>query len=119
LKRRDFLQKMRNRRRRDQLELREPERRRSDWRTLRVDLPAADADATDQAIPIGTLQLRPAGVRLEASESCWVRGYRFWRAENGEAKAELQFRPTEGTETAPPGATALEPGEIWDPTSED
>ena len=118
MKRRDFLQKMRSRRRGDRLEPREPERRRSDWRTLRLELPEGEGATAVQEIPVGTLLQRPDGVRLEAAQRCWVRGYRFWRSEQGAPRAELQFRAAAEAEAPPPGATALAPGDVWEPGRE-
>lgn len=118
MKRKDFLRKMRGRRRGDkELEKREPERRRAaDWRTLRVDLPSsADGEPQSQELPVGVLQLLPEGIQLEATAPCWVRGYRLYEAEEGLLRAEFQYRPVEPGSTAPPGATALESGEAWTP----
>lgn len=117
MKRKDFLNKMRNRRRGDALELREPERRRAiDWRTLRVELPAAGEIL--QQLPVGEVILTPDGLALRASEPCWVRGYRMWLSDDGGARAECQYRPAETGEAAPPGAAALAVGETWTPDAE-
>lgn len=115
MKRKDFLRRMRNRRRRDELELREPGRRAIDWRTLRVELPS-DADCSgQQTLSIGTLDLLPAGIRLHATETCWVRGYRVWRDDEGQGRAEFQYRPVTADSEPPPGATALGADEEWAP----
>jgi hypothetical protein len=118
MKRRDFLTRMRNRRRGDQLDLREPEARRAtDWRTLRVELPAvADDDATTP-IAVGSVDLLSDGIRLEPSGPCWVRGYRMWHDEDGTARAEFQYRPVDAGAVPPPGAVALGAGETWQPAS--
>jgi len=114
MKRKDFLQRVRNRRRDDQLELREPERRRAtDWRTLRVDLP--DSGERTQELPVGPVTLAPTGLRLDATRPCWVRGYRMWTAEDGQARAELQYKLLDEPAPAPPGSTALDSGESWRP----
>lgn len=114
MKRKDFLRKMRSRRRGDQLELREPEQRRAiDWRTLRVDLPAEGE--TQQSLVIGTLNLTPKGIRLSATRACWVRGYRAWRTDAGEDKAEFQYRAVAEGSPPPPGTVALQEGEVWSP----
>ena len=114
MKRKDFLRKMRSRRRHDQLELREPEQRRAiDWRTLRVDLPP-EGEA-EQTLVVGTLTLTPKGLRLSATQACWVRGYRAWRTDAGEGKAEFQYRAVAEGTPPPPGTMALQAGEIWEP----
>lgn len=119
MKRKDFLQKMRSRRRRDQLELRETEQRRAaDWRTLRVDLPGEGESAEPHELPVGPVQLLPTGVRLEATEPCWVRGYRMWVTDNGRPRAEFQYRAVDEPGSPPPGATALAEGEIWEPAAD-
>ena len=116
MKRKDFLRKMRNRRRRDELELREPERRRAiDWRTLRVELPEAGAAGAEQPLSVGVVELLPDGIRLRPERPCWVRGYRLWHDDVGQARAEFQYRPVEEDAAAPPGATALKAGEAWQP----
>lgn len=118
MKRKDFLNKMRSRRRGDQLELREPERRRAiDWRTLRVELPEVGEDR--RALPVGEVLLSPEGVTLLASEPCWVRGYRMWHTDSGEGRAEFQYRPAEAGDEAPPGAAALHAGDTWQPETQD
>lgn len=120
MKRKDFLRTMRNRRRRDQLELREPERRRAaDWRTLRVDLPADGEEAAAQTIQVGSVHLLPAGVRLEATETCWVRGYRVWETDDGQRRAEFQYRSVEEPGAPPPGSSAVNAGESWEPPADD
>lgn len=114
MKRKDFLNKMRNRRRGDQLELREPERRRAiDWRTLRVELPASGESR--QQLPVGEVTVFPQGIAVHAGEPCWVRGFRMWLTASGDGRAEFQYRPAEPDEAAPPGATALAAGDIWTP----
>lgn len=114
MKRKDFLQKMRNRRRGDQLEPRETVRRRAaDWRTLRVDLPGDEAGAHE--IAVGEVVLLPTGVRLQATEPCWVRGYRMWTTDDGQGRAEFQYRQLEEPGPPPPGAAALSPGDVWEP----
>lgn len=117
MKRKDFLRKMRERRRGDkELERREPERRRAvDWRTLRVELPDAETDGTEsQELPVGVLRLLTDGIQLEASDPCWVRGYRAFE-EDGGLRAEFQYRPVDPDADPPPGATALRSGEVWTP----
>ena len=118
MKRKDFLRKMRGRRRGGSIEERQPERRRAvDWRTLRVDLPQPDDPLpTPEDTPVGTLHLSPGGIRLEATQSCWVRGYRLWESE-GTLRAEFQYRPVDSASEPPPGSTALAPGEAWQPPS--
>lgn len=119
MKRKDFLRTMRNRRRRDALELREPERRRAaDWRTLRVELPDATAEPGEHAIQVGTVDLLPTGVRLLADQDCWVRGYRFFRTDEGQARAEFQYRAVDEPGTPPPGSTAVAAGETWEPAGD-
>lgn len=119
MKRKDFLRNMRNRRRGDELELREPERRRIyDWRTLRVDLPAEGEDADPHELPVGSVQRLPDGVILEASEYCWVRGYRLWHADDGQARAEFQYRPVREPRTPPPGAIAVKADSTWEPEAD-
>lgn len=116
MKRKDFLRRMRNRRRGDQVELREPEQRRKiDWRTLRVDLPAQGS--AQQAIAVGNVELVASGVRLTPEQPCWVRGYRYWTEEDGRARAEFQYRPDPDESAAPPGAMSLTVGEVWEPAA--
>ena len=116
MKRKDFLRQMRNRRRGDQLELREPEQRRAiDWRTLRFGLPA-EAEV-EQTLPIGTITLHPGGIRLSAARACWVRGYRLWESDAGEGRAELQYRLTDEGDAPPTGTVALAAGDVWEPSS--
>lgn len=116
MKRKDFLRKMRQRRRHDQeLEKREPERRRrADWRTVHLDLPP-EGDTAEQPTAVGIIELRPDGIRLRPQEPCWVRGYRRWRGDEGEGKAEFQYRIVEEGAEPPPGAVALDEGEPWEP----
>lgn len=118
MKRKDFLRKMKDRRRGGGVEERQPEKRRKvDWRTLRVDLPAAaGALPESEPLPVGALSLLPGGVRLEASRPCWVRGYRRFEAD-GMPRAEFQYRPAEPDSEPPPGSTGLQAGEIWEPES--
>ena len=118
MKRKDFLRKMKDRRRGGTLEERQPEKRRKvDWRTLRVDLPAPDEEApAAESMPVGTLHRLSSGVRLEASNTCWVRGYRQFDAD-GTARAEFQYRPAGAASDAPPGSVGLEAGESWEPES--
>ena len=80
MKRKDFLHKMKDRRRGGTLEERQPEKRRKvDWRTVREDLPfAGEEPPAPRSMPVGELRLLPGGVRLEASSACWVRGYRLY-----------------------------------------
>ncbi len=116
MKRKDFLRRMRSRRRRDELELREPERRRAiDWRTLRVELPADGDPSGQQALSIGTIDLLADGIRLLPTDPCWVRGYRVWRDSDDQGRAEFQYRPVAADSEPPPGATALRAGEVWTP----
>jgi hypothetical protein len=116
MKRKDFLTRMRNRRRGDQLELREPERRRAiDWRTLRVELPPDGGPEGSQEIALGQLTLLSTGVRLQPNQPCWVRGYRKWTDDDGLGRAEFQYRPVEGDSNPPPGATAVAAEEVWQP----
>ena len=116
MKRKDFLRKMKDRRRGGTLEERQPEKRRKvDWRTLRVDLPGPkDKLPAAEPMPVGTLHRMPTGIRLEASSICWVRGYRQYEVV-GAARAELQYRPVEIGSEAPPGSVSLKPGENWEP----
>jgi len=115
MKRKDFLARMRNRRRGDQLELRTPEKRRAiDWRTLRVELPAADDAAATMDMAIGSVRLLIDGIRLRPNQPCWVRGYRIWN--DGETdRAEFQYRLAEEGAVPPPGATAIDTDEVWQP----
>ena len=118
MKRKDFLRKMKDRRRGGTFEARQPEKRRKvDWRTLRVDLPA-DGDELPAAeeIPVGSLLRLPTGIRLEATGPCWVRGYRLFQADE-RMRAEFQYRPTGESSEAPPGSVALKAGESWEPES--
>jgi len=116
VKRKDFLRKMKDRRRGGTLEERQPEKRRKvDWRTLRENLPAEGAEPpAPRAMPVGELHVLPGGVRLEASAACWVRGYRLYEAGEG-LRAEFQYRPAEADSEPPPGAVGLQPGESWEP----
>jgi hypothetical protein len=116
MKRKDFLRKMKDRRRGGTLEERQPEKRRKvDWRTIREDLPGdGDPSPPPREMPVGELHLLPTGVRLQATAPCWVRGYRLYDAE-GVKRAEFQYRPAETDSEAPPGAVALAPGESWEP----
>ena len=118
MKRKDFLRKMKDRRRGGAVEERQPEKRRKvDWRTLRVDLPVSgETPTTSDNLPVGDLFLLPGGVRLEASRPCWVRGYRRFDAE-GTLRAEFQYRPAEPGSEPPPGSIGLQAGEIWEPES--
>jgi len=118
MKRKDFLRKMRDRRRGGEIEERQPEKRRAvDWRTLRVDLALSEAqEAAPEETAVGLLHALTDGVRLEATHPCWVRGYRVYEAE-GTKRAEFQYRPVEGGSDPPPGSTALETGDIWQPES--
>lgn len=116
MKRKDFLRKMRKRRRGDEIEKREPgKHRKVDWRTLRVDLPGPDEDSEAESLPVGELHKLSGGIRLEASAPCWVRGYRFWTDDDGIARAEFQYRPVEAESEPPPGSTALASGDTWEP----
>lgn len=115
MKRKDFLRKMRNRRF-GEVQEREPERRRAvDWRTVRLELPDADGDPSQESTPAGPVALLATGIRLTAEHPCWVRGYRLWDAESGGRRAEFQYRPNEDGDPAPPGAEALETGSVWAP----
>jgi hypothetical protein len=117
MKRKDFLRKMRNRRRgAAPIEERRPERRRAtDWRTLRFELPQPDDAARSETTPVGGIELVHEGARLTATSSCWVRGYRRWRTDEGETRAEFQYRPASDEEAPPAGSTALAVGERWEP----
>lgn len=118
MKRKDFLRRMRSRRRQDPgIQEREPERRRAtDWRTLRLELPQnGEARVEHTDILIGKVQVSSGGIVLKASSPCWVRGYRRYTADSGLACAEFQYRPLNEPAEPPPGATALEPGERWQP----
>ena len=116
MQRKDFLRKMKDRRRGGTLEERQPEKRRKvDWRSLRVDLPGpGDELPGAEAMPVGFLHRMPTGIRLEASSICWGRGYRRYQVE-GAARAEFQYRPAEIDSEAPPGSVSLQPGENWEP----
>jgi len=116
MKRKDFLTRMRNRRRGDQLELRAPEKRRAiDWRTLRVELPAAGDEAITQELAVGAVELLAAGIRLRPTQACWVRGYRMWKDDSDVSRAEFQYRPVDEGAAPPPGATAVSADEVWEP----
>ncbi|MGD8331067.1 MAG: hypothetical protein PVJ49_16675 [Acidobacteriota bacterium] len=116
MKRKDFLRKMKDRRRGGTLEERQPEKRRKvDWRTIREDLPAEGQEAPEPVtMPVGELHLLPGGVRLEASHACWVRGYRLYEADGG-LRAEFQYRPADPGAEPPPGSVGLAAGESWEP----
>lgn len=116
MKRKDFLRKMKDRRRGGTLEERQPEKRRKvDWRTLRVHLPGPEEKLpAAEPMPVGALHRMPKGIRLEASSTCWVRGYRRYEVE-GVPRAEFQYRPVEIDSEAPPGSVSLKPGESWEP----
>jgi len=118
VKRKDFLRKMKDRRRGGTLEERQPDKRRMvDWRTLRVDLPeAGDVPPNPEETPVGELFRLPGGVRLEAARPCWVRGYRLFEAE-GTHRAEFQYRPVDPDSEPPPGSTGLNAGDHWNPES--
>ena len=76
MKRKDFLRKMKDRRRGGAIEERQPEKRRQvDWRTLRVDLPAEGAELPSaEEIPVGALLRLATGVRLEVKQlDSWPR----------------------------------------------
>lgn len=115
MKRKDFLARMRNRRRGDRLELRAPEKRRAiDWRTLRVELPAVDDDATGMDVAVGSMELLADGIRLRPNQPCWVRGYRKWN-DGDVGRAEFQYRLVDEGATPPPGAKAIAKDEVWEP----
>ena len=116
MKRKDFLRKMKDRRRGGTLEERQPEQRRKiDWRTVRENLPSEGTEPpAPQSMPVGELHLMPSGVRLEASSPCWVRGYRLYDA-GGTLRAEFQYRPADPDSEPPPGSTALRAGKSWEP----
>ncbi len=116
MKRKDFLRKRRDRVRGGGLEERQPEiRRRVDWRTLRVDLPAPDEDPPEpESTPVGSLFRLPDGVRLEVAEPCWVRGYRSYEVD-GVRRAEFQYRPASAGSEPPPGSAGLNAGDTWQP----
>lgn len=116
MKRKDFLRKMKDRRRGGTLEERQPEQRRKvDWRTVREDLPSEGEELpAPQSMPVGKLYLLPGGVRLEASSACWVRGYRLYDAGGG-MRAEFQYRPADPDSEPPPGSIGLQAGERWEP----
>lgn len=116
MKRKDFLRKMRDRRRGGKIEERKPEQRRAvDWRTLRVDLAQS---ATEQIEPeetaVGLLHKLSDGVRLEVTQPCWVRGYRVYDSEDTK-RAEFQYRPVDAGSEPPPGSAGLEIGDTWQP----
>ena len=118
MKRKDFLTRMRNRRRGDQLELRTSDKRRAiDWRTLRVDLPVAGAESATQDLAVGSVELFAGGIRLRPTQPCWVRGYRIWSDDAGAGRAEFQYRPVDDGAAPPPGATAIAADEPWEPQS--
>jgi len=116
MKRKDFLRKMKDRRRGGTLEERRPEQRRKvDWRTVRENLPSESAEPlAPRSMPVGELYLLPSGVRLEASSSCWVRGYRLYEA-GGTLRAEFQYRPADPDSEPPPGSIGLQAGKSWEP----
>jgi hypothetical protein len=116
MKRKDFLRKMKDRRRGGTFQERQPEKRRMvDWRTLRVDLPGPDEEwPAAEPMPVGSLHRLPTGVRLEASSTCWVRGYRLYEV-GGTTRAEFQYRPADSDSEAPPGSIGLKAGESWEP----
>ncbi len=116
MKRKDFLRKMRDRRRGGEIEERKPEQRRAvDWRTLRVDLAPSDTEVTEpEETAVGLLHTRTDGVRLEVTQPCWVRGYRIYESE-GAKRAEFQYRPVDAGSEPPPGSTGLETGDTWRP----
>ncbi len=118
MKRKDFLRKMKDRRRGGVVEERQPDKRREvDWRTLRVDLPEEGTEGPEpEQMPVGTLFRLAGGVRLEASRACWVRGYRRFEVDDVR-RAEFQYRPAETDSEPPPGATGLKAGESWQPES--
>ena len=118
MKRKDFLRKMKDRRRGGAVEERQPEKRRKvDWRTLRVDLPEPAEDLPEpESTPVGNLSRLPGGVRLDATHACWVRGYRLYEGEGGR-RAEFQYRPAEPDSEPPPGSTGLSAGDRWEPES--
>ncbi len=112
MKRKDFLRKMRNRRRGERLEPSTAEQRRAvDWRTLRFALPSSGGERRQTAL--GTFELTPDGVVLHANVPCWVRGYRRWQDDEGRAHVEFQVRPVQGGEVAPPGVDPVAAGESW------
>ena len=117
MKRKDFLRRMRSRRRGDaEIEERRPETRRAtDWRTLRFELPGPAATPISEKVPVGDVELVHEGARLRVTSACWVRGYRRWTADDGATRAEFQYRPLPQEEEAPPGAEALAPGDLWSP----
>ena len=116
MKRKDFLRKMKDRRRGGAVEERQPDKRRQvDWRTLRVDLPD-DGESEAETMPVGTLSRLPGGVRLNVTSACWVRGYRLYELD-GSHKAEFQYRPAGQASEAPPGSIGLETGDTWEPDS--
>ncbi len=116
MKRKDFLTRMRNRRRGDQLELRTSEQRRAiDWRTLRVELPASGEETATQALAVGSVEMFDGGIRLRPTQPCWVRGYRLWGDDAGVSRAEFQYRPVEEGAAPPPGSTAIGTDEVWEP----
>ena len=118
MKRKDFLRKMRDRRRGGEIEERKPEQRRAvDWRTLRVDLaPSSTEQGESEETAVGLLHKLTNGVRLEVTQPCWVRGYRVYESE-GSKRAEFQYRPVDPGSEPPPGSTGLEAGATWQPES--
>jgi hypothetical protein len=118
MKRKDFLRKMRDRRRGGEIEERQPEKRRAvDWRTLRVDLAQSQAEPEEpEETAVGLLHALPDGVRLEVTHPCWVRGYRVYEADDA-TRAEFQFRPVDEGSDPPPGSTGLNTGDVWQPES--
>ena len=116
MKRKDFLRKMRGRRRGGEIEERKPEQRRAvDWRTLRVDLATSDTvQAEPEDTAVGLLGTLTDGVRLEVTQPCWVRGYRVYESE-GTKRAEFQYRPVDAGSEPPPGSTGLDVGDVWQP----
>ena len=116
MKRKDFLRKMRDRRRGGEIEERRPEQRRAvDWRTLRVDLaPSENQQPDPEETGVGLLHSLTDGVRLEATRPCWVRGYRVYETEDAR-RAEFQYRPVDAGSDPPPGSTALDAGDVWEP----
>ncbi len=118
MKRKDFLRKTKDRRRGGTFAERQPDKRRkADWRTVRVDLPGADEQRpAAEPMPVGFLYRLPTGVRLEASSTCWVRGFRRYEVE-GTTRAEFQYRPADPDSEAPTGSVGLKAGESWEPGS--
>jgi hypothetical protein len=116
MKRKDFLTRMRNRRRGDQLELRTGASRRAiDWRTLRVELPDEPDTGANQELAVGSVELLADGIRLRPTQPCWVRGYRIWRDDDGVGRAEFQYKLADAGATPPPGSIALAADADWQP----